>query len=489
MTQIQLESLATAERKPASCTDEPTHYPLCCSVRLSYTICAFLAMLMHLCMRNIFNFTILCMSNPDKGSPPVVNASESLNYLYDSENVSTINNLGDIQWTRKEEFAIQSTFYYGYLVTLPFAGRLADRFGGKFFFIHSVTAQAVLFMLIPVFAHISYLGTFILRLMQGLVAGFGNPALYQLFSTWAHRSERTALLSFAYAGYTVGTLVAFPLSGLLCRYNWEWTFYIVGLVALVFGISCNWLVYNSLEEHPRLSADEREYLKSTNEEKSTSSCIPWKNILTSAPVYAFILTHVFHSYGIIVFTMMLPRFLKEALGFSLSEAGIYSTMPFVGGIIAKFIIVPTCTYVERKPNYKPTLYGKIFYVLCIVFTIKFLVIVMLLNAKQHILINICILLVGFFTDSAFSGGYWPSLLHLTPSYSGLLSGIANAFSTIDGFLSPVIISAIAVQGNKTEWNNVILTLIISYVLAASIFGSLGSSKLRSWNNVIATEDV
>lgn len=78
--------------------------------------------------------------------------------------------MGDISWTRQEEFAIQATFYYGYLVTLPFAGRLADKFGGKFFFIHSVTMQAALFMLIPTFTHISYLGTSAIRLLQGLVA-------------------------------------------------------------------------------------------------------------------------------------------------------------------------------------------------------------------------------------------------------------------------------------------------------------------------------
>lgn len=84
--------------------------------------------------------------------------------------VSLLFQLGNIAWTRQEEFAIQSTFYYGYLVTLPFAGRLADRFGGKLFFIHSVTIQAVLFMLIPTFAHITYLGTSVIRLLQGLVS-------------------------------------------------------------------------------------------------------------------------------------------------------------------------------------------------------------------------------------------------------------------------------------------------------------------------------
>nr|XP_036217533.1 sialin isoform X2 [Bactrocera oleae] len=458
MSQIQVEAFA-AEQRP---TNKETHYPLFCSVRLTYTVCAFLAMIMHLCMRNIFDFTILCMVETDAEVNVKVSGNESTNFAYTTINNSNSNeNLGNIAWTRQEEFAIQSTFYYGYLVTLPFAGRLADRFGG----------------------------TSVIRLLQGLVSGFGNPALYQLFSTWAHRRERSSLLSFAYGGYSVGILIAFPLSALLCRYNWELVFYTVGSVALVFGISCHWLVYNTLDEHPRLSEAERAYLKSTNDEKSKSNCIPWTHILKSAPVYGFILTHILHSYGIIVFTMMLPRFMKEALGFTLSKTGIYASMPFLGGIIAKIIIFPACRYIEKKPNYKPTLYGKIFYVLCNIFTIKFLIVVMLLNANQRILINLCILFVGIFSDMAFSAGYWPSLLHLTPSYAGLLSGIANAFSTMDGFFSPIIISAIAVQGTKSEWNYVMFTLIIAYLLAAMVFGALGSSKLRSWNNISTNEDV
>uniref|UniRef100_A0A034WCE6 Sialin n=2 Tax=Bactrocera dorsalis TaxID=27457 RepID=A0A034WCE6_BACDO len=486
MRQIQGEAFEL-EQTPA--TKEETHYPLFCSVRLTYAICAFLAMIMHLCMRNIFNFTILCMVKPEAEVNVKVSGNESAKFVYTTINNSSSNeNLGNIPWTRQEEFAIQATFYYGYLVTLPFAGRLADRFGGKLFFIHSVTIQAVLFMLIPIFAHISYIGTSAIRLLQGLVSGFGNPALYQLFSTWAHRTERSTLVAFAYGGYSVGTLIAFPLSALLCRYNWELVFYTVGIVALVFGISCHWLVYNTLEEHPRLSEAERAYLKSTNDEKSMSKSIPWTHILKSAPVYAFILTHTLHSYGLIVFALMLPRFLKEALGFTLSETGIYASTPFLGGIIAKIIIFPTCRYIEKKPNYKPTLYGKIFYVLCNIFTIKFLIVVMLLNANQRMLINLCILFVGIFSDMAFSGGYWPSLLHLTPSYAGLLSGIANAFSTIDGFISPIIISAIAVQGTKSEWNYVMFTLIIAYLLAAMVFGALGSSETRSWNNMRADED-
>lgn len=56
-----------------------------------------------------------------------------------------------------------------------------------------------------------------------------------------------------------------------------------------------------------------------------------------------------------------------------------------------------------------------------------------------VLITICI---GITTDMAFAGAYWPSLLNLAPSYSGLISGLANCLATVSGFLAPLGISSI-----------------------------------------------
>lgn len=95
-------------------------------------------------------------------------------------------------------------------------------------------------------------------------------------------------------------------------------FYIVGLVSLIFGICCHFLVFNTLDEHPRLSKAEYDYLKiNTNSRTTAGVVIPWKSIFTSVPVYAFALTHLFHTYGVMVFSLLIPRFFKEAMEFPL----------------------------------------------------------------------------------------------------------------------------------------------------------------------------
>ncbi|XP_005184578.2 uncharacterized transporter slc-17.2 [Musca domestica] len=478
-----------AENTAASANETSTP-PLWGSARLCYTICAFLAMVIQLCLRNTLNFVILCMvkhqpvsyDNTTADAAEIAVADSHCGPIDTGSANSTIQRTGDLIWTRNQEFAVLGTFYYGYLVTLPIAGRLADRFGGKLLFVHSITIQAMVFMLIPFFARQSYTGAVIVRILQGLVAGCGNPALYQLFSTWAHPTERTAFLSFAYGGYSVGALLVFPISSFLCKLGWETAFYVVGGVSLLFGISCHWLVYSKLEDHPRLSKEEYEYLKSS-QVKAANADVPWKDIFTSVAVYAFIFTHIFHTYGIMVFTLLIPRFFKEAMRLPLAQVGILSSAPFFGAFISKGLTIVSCSIIEKRENLNLTRFRRIVYVVCNLSTVLFIVGIVLSDCQQRILVVLFTMCIGISTDMAFSGAYWPSLLFVAPTYAGLISGIANCLATVSGFLAPHGISLIVRNGTKLEWNSVMFTLMASYLLGAAVYGLFGSSKLANWGHL------
>ncbi|XP_065363537.1 uncharacterized transporter slc-17.2 [Calliphora vicina] len=466
--------------------------PLWGSARLTYTICAFFAMVVQLCLRNTLNFVILCMVKPqhlekENSTDYSVNGDDSSCGPIDSGNATSIERSGNLLWSRSQEFALLGTFYYGYLVTLPVAGRLADKFGGKLLFVHSLTVQAAIFMLIPFFARRSYIGAVIIRIIQGLIAGFSNPALYQLFSTWAHPNERTAFLSFAYGGYSVGALLVFPISSYLCKFGWELAFYAVGSVSLLFGICCQWLIYSTLEDHPRLSKDEYDYLKENHVEKSTTG-VPWKTILTSVPVYAFIFTHIFHTYGIMVFTIMIPRFFKEAMRLPLDMVGLISSAPFLGAFISKAVTITTCSIIEKRPNLNLTRYRRIVYVICNCATILFIFAIILSTCQQRIMVILFAVCIGITTDMGFSGVYWPSMLYVAPAFAGLISGLANCLATVSGFLAPLGVAAIVRHGTKVEWNLVMASLMTSYLLGAIVYGLFGSSKLATWGQVTKSEN-
>ena len=81
--------------------------------------------------------------------------------------------------------------------------------------------------------------------------------------------------------------------------GWESVFYVFGSLGVLWFLAWSLLVFDGPDVHPRISYDEREYLQSflndSQEEKPRS--IPWKQIATSAPVWAITATHVTQNFG------------------------------------------------------------------------------------------------------------------------------------------------------------------------------------------------
>jgi MFS family permease len=63
-------------------------------------------------------------------------------------------------------------------------------------------------------------------------------------------------------GASLGTVVAMPLCGLVLNaWGWEAVFYLSGVLALVWCAAWWLLVFDTPEKHPRISREERQYLR------------------------------------------------------------------------------------------------------------------------------------------------------------------------------------------------------------------------------------
>ncbi|XP_017084666.2 sialin [Drosophila eugracilis] len=472
----------------------PTH-DLLGSVRLTYAICAFLSTCLHAAMRNMLGMIILKMVMP-RPEDALINA---LFRLAESNITSTgkcgssrvvLNPLieetqsGDLPWTRKQELAFPGVYYYGYVVSISLSGYLADRCSSKILFIVSLICEAVGYILLPMMAHFSFETAVVVLVICGLSAGSGNPAMYKLFVTWAHPTERTALLSFAYSGLLMGSMLVYPVANYLSNFGWELSFYVVGGVALFFGIACCFLIYDTLDKHPRISDEEVDYLK---QEKSHEGLqeqqvlkVPWKHLLMAPPAYAFVLTHMFHTYTFLVITQLMPRFMREAMEFEMREVGFLSAAPYLGGICSKVLCIVGGSYVERKVGSDQSCMRRMLYGICSILTTSLIGVIILADCGNKILVLVMFALVMASTDMGFSG-YWPTLLYFAPSFAGLLSGLANGMAHLSGFLAPYLVAALVHTGSKEEWNVVLISLIAFNMMAMLVFGFCSSTNLQPWD--------
>ena len=94
-----------------------------------------------------------------------------------------------------------------------------------------------------------------------LVQGACFPSMHNLLAKWAPPLQRSSMSAFIYAGSQVGTIIGLPLSGFLIEtLGWEAMFYIEGPLAVIFLLMWMTLVYDSPDQHPRISAKEKDYI-------------------------------------------------------------------------------------------------------------------------------------------------------------------------------------------------------------------------------------
>ena len=64
------------------------------------------------------------------------------------------------------------------------------------------------------------------------------------------------------SGASLGTVVAMPLCGLVLNaWGWEAVFYVSGVLALIWFIAWWFFMFDTPEQHPRISHDEKQYLR------------------------------------------------------------------------------------------------------------------------------------------------------------------------------------------------------------------------------------
>lgn len=72
---------------------------------------------------------------------------------------------------------------------------------------------------------------------------------FHLFSAWASEEEVSTLLSFGFSGYSFGTILSYPISGMFCSANingyggWPLIYYVPGK-KLYYGMVIIDNIYN-----------------------------------------------------------------------------------------------------------------------------------------------------------------------------------------------------------------------------------------------------
>jgi MFS transporter, ACS family, aldohexuronate transporter len=243
--------------------------------------------------------------------------------------------LKDLHISTQEYSWIVSAFQ-GAIMLQPLCGYVMDVLGLKMGF--AIFAISWSFISMAHGLANSWPALFGLRALLGLAEGSANPAGMKATSEWFPAKERGFAGGFFNIGASVGSMLAPPLvAWAILSYNWQFAFVLTGGLGLIWVAL--WLaLYQSPATHRKLSAAERDYIVSGQEQHLQSDG-------TRPSIPAILSRRNFWGIGLPRFladptwgtlTFWVPLYLTTVRGFDLKQIALFAWLPFLAADLGCF---------------------------------------------------------------------------------------------------------------------------------------------------------
>lgn len=229
-------------------------------------------------------------------------------------------------------------FMIAYGISQLFSGRLYDKIGTRKGFVFS----AILWGSADAFTAFS---TGLKSLMGfRFILGLGEagpwPGTTKSNAEWFPTKERALAQGLFNASTSVGSILApIVISFLYIAFGWQYTFVVVGSLAILWTIP--WLLINKKgpKDHPWITEKEKEYILSGQPESLSTEPIKaqtWGELLRKRKNYALIVGRFFIDPIWWIFVTYIPLFLIEEYNLDIKEVAFSAWVPYVGAAIGAF---------------------------------------------------------------------------------------------------------------------------------------------------------
>lgn len=403
------------------------------------------------------------------------------NSTYYNRTVPTLPHLPQFLWTPETIGIVDSSFFWGYIVTQIPGGYLASRVPANRIFGLAIGISSFLNILLPGAAQVHYGLVMAVRILQGLVEGVTYPACHGIWRHWAPPLERSRLATISFCGSYAGAVLGMPLSGILTKtLGWQSGFYVFGIIGMIWCIF--WMIF-SFEKpstNPHITQEERIYIETAIAE---SGCLvdrdmktPWFKFITSMPVYAIIVANFCRSWTFYLLIISQPMYFSEVFHFNVSKSGVLSALPH----LVMAIIVPIGGFMADKLRQRlltTTTVRKIFN--CGGFGLEACFLLGVAITRNTTTAIVCLTLAVGSSGFAISG-FNVNHLDIAPRFASILMGLSNGIGTLSGMLCPVVTELLTKKGTADEWQTVFIIASVVHFLGIIFYGIFASGEKQPW---------
>ncbi|KAH7435220.1 hypothetical protein KP509_06G055000 [Ceratopteris richardii] len=374
----------------------------------------------------------------------------------------------EFHWDHTTVGLVQSSFFWGYLLTQIAGGVWADRVGGKQVLGFGVIWWSLATMATPIAAKLGLPVLLIVRACMGIGEGVAMPAMNNLLSKWVPLNERSRSLALVYSGMYLGSVTGLAFSpSLIHKFSWPSVFWSFGFLGSFWYFAWQHLASSSPLEDPGISTEEKTLIAKSSLNKEPIDEIPWKLLLSKVPVWALIVCHFCHNYGTFILLTWMPTYYCQVLKFNLTESGLFSVLPWLsmaaaanfGGWIADTLVSNGVSVTNvRKLMQSLGFLGPAF----------FLTQLSHINSPfEAVLCMICS--QGF--DAFSQSGLYSNHQDIGPRYAGVLLGLSNTAGVLAGVIGTAATGYILQHGTWDDVFKVAVGLYLGGTVVWNLFAT------------------
>nr|AEE62194.1 unknown [Dendroctonus ponderosae] len=411
--------------------------------------------------------------------------SLSLSIVAMTKQTSENHNIPTYDW--KDSNLIISSFYWGYLVFQLLAGQLSKNYGSRWILFGAMGINSFATIAIPMAAHyFGSEGVMAFRILQGLSQGGIFPTCYNMLGRWAPKNERARIITFVYSGMSLGTIVCFPITGIISAsyLGWPASFYLFGGLGFVWSVVWIWFGHNSPASHPSITPEEKRYIEvSLNQEMEIEVIpTPWKQIFTSVPFWACAVPTICSGYGVTFLQNEIPTYLENVLKYDISSSGYLTAMTVGVSFLFSYIYGLLSDFLIERNYLSRTHTRKFFEGLATYGSAIALITLGFLDESNAALAVFMFTLTNFFL-AGIMFGHAINIIDISPRFSGIVLGFANSTSCLAALSAPLSVQYIVTDlTNVTLWRWVFILAALTLAVPATFFEIFASADRQWWDD-------
>jgi len=232
---------------------------------------------------------------------------------------------------------LMSIFYVGYGLANIFLSPVGERFGAR-------RSLMVIVMLFSVFTMLGapfglMFGALIaVRICLGISEGIHFPMMNALTKNWFPVHERSRANGLWVCGLFLSMILApFIVVPIIEYWGWRTMFIVLGIAGMVITIPLIYFfVFNSPQEHPRITAVEKNYITGGLEKDEPEETGFWRGVktfLAKKEYWLALLGGIFSNMVAFGLLNWLPTYFTEGRGLEFSNLAYATSIPYLFSVL------------------------------------------------------------------------------------------------------------------------------------------------------------